>query len=156
MLSIPIQHRGAEQGRQSSAEVHIENKFHWQRDHWRGFKAAYQTSPYFEYYEDAIEPLYTQTWEKLMDFNLALHDFIMDALQLEVPTTQTTSWKKEPSITDLRHLVVAKKEPAYALPPYHQLFHENHGYIPNLTVLDILFNEGPNALTYLENIELTF
>lgn len=153
-LTIPILHNKATTERQQSFEVKIENKFHWQRDHWRSLKVAYQTSPYFEYYEDTFEPLYHNTYEKLIDFILALHAVIMDCLQLEGATERTSSYEKLPQgVSDFRHFTLAKKDPAITLPEYHQLFTEKHGYLPNLTVLDLLFNEGPNAITYLENID---
>lgn len=155
-LTIPILHNKDSQERQKSFAVRLENKFHWQRDHWRSLKVAYQTSPYFEYYEDALEPLYHTTYSTLIDFNMALHHLIMDCLQLEKDIKHTTIFEKAPElVADFRSLTLAKKMPEFELPPYHQLFHDKHGYLPNLTVLDLLFNEGPNAVTYLENIQLT-
>ncbi len=155
-LTIPILHRKDRLERQQSFEVRIENKFHWQRDHWRSLKVSYQTSPYFEYYEDSFEPLYHRTYDKLMDFILALHELIMDCLQVENNMDFTTSFEKNPlDVHDFRHYAKAKQYPDIELPHYHQLFNEKHGYLKNLTVLDLLFNEGPNALTYLENISFT-
>ena len=155
-LTIPILHNKDSKERQQSFKVRIENKFHWQRDHWRSLKVAYQTSPYFEYYEDTFEPLYHTIYDTLIDFTLALHDIIMECLQLEVKHNYTTSFEKKPiDLIDFRHLTLAKKDPAIVLPEYHQLFREKHGYLPNLTILDLLFNEGPNAITYLESINLT-
>lgn len=155
-LTIPILHNKASQERQQTFEVRIENTFHWQRDHWRSLKVAYQTSPYFEYYEDTFEPLYHNTYDRLIDFNMALHEIIMDCLQLEIPICYTTAYKKVlTDALDYRHLILAKKESAIRLPQYHQLFNEKHGYLPNLSVLDLLFNEGPNAITYLEKVNLT-
>jgi len=151
-LSIPIIHKKNKEGHQRSEDVQIENKFPWQRDHWRSLKIAYQTSPYFEYYEDTFEPLYTTVYEKLIDFQMALHDIIMECLQLEVETTINRDFEKETVHTDYRNLVLAKKKPKVTLPDYHQLFADNHDYLPNLTVLDLLFNEGTNALTYLEKV----
>lgn len=155
-LNIPILHNKHSQERQQTFEVQIENKFHWQRDHWRSLKVAYQTSPYFEYYEDTFEPLYHTDYDKLVDFIVALHEVIIDCLQIEKKTSFTSTYDKAPqNLIDFRHLALAKKEPAIIFPEYHQLFREKHGYLPNLSVLDLLFNEGPNAITYLENIDLT-
>lgn len=155
-LTIPILHNKDSQERQQSFDVRIENTFHWQRDHWRSLKVAYQTSPYFEYYEDTFEPIYHTTCDKLIDFILALHEVIMDCLQLEKEIQHTASYDKFPTNkTDFRHLILAKKAPTFRLPEYHQLFREKHGYLPNLSVLDLLFNEGPNAISYLENLDLT-
>lgn len=155
-LNIPILHNKKSQERQQTFAVRIENKFHWQRDHWRSLKVAYQTSPYFEYYEDTFAPLYHTTYVKLIDFILALHETIMECLQLEKKIQFSEVYEASPcNIVDLRHFAAAKKEPAITLPAYHQLFNEKHGYLSNLSILDLLFNEGPNAVTYLENIDLT-
>ncbi len=154
-LIIPILHRKDKTERQRYYDVKIENKFHWQRDHWRSLKIAYQTSPYFEYYEDEFEPLYHTEYEKLIDFNKACHAIIMECLQLDITPVETHEYFKNPEQVDCRQLVNAKKEPQYPLPEYHQLFNENHGYLENLTILDLLFNLGPSAQDYLEKIDLT-
>ncbi len=155
-LTIPILHNKNTKERQQSFEVRIENTFHWQRDHWRSLKVAYQTSPYFEYYEDIFEPLYHTAYDKLIDFVLALHEIIMDCLQLENTFTYTSIYEKNPEgISDFRHLTLAKKDPAITFPDYHQLFRDKHGFLANLTVLDLLFNEGPNAISYLEGVDFT-
>lgn len=155
-LTIPIIHNKKSRERQQSFKVCIENKFNWQRDHWRSLKVAYQTSPYFEYYEDTFEPLYHTTYDTLIDFLLALHKVIMECLQFENDYKFTASFEKKPKdVVDFRDLTLAKKDPNIVFPEYHQLFREKHGYLANLSVLDLLFNEGPNAITYLENIDLT-
>lgn len=154
-LITPIIHRKDKTQRQSYFEVKIENKFHWQRDHWRSLKIAYQTSPYFEYYEDDFEPLYHTEYNKLIDFNLACQKVILESLQLDINPILTEEYFKNPDQKDLRGLLKAKKEPDFQLPKYHQLFQENHGYLPNLTILDLLFNLGPSALDYIEKVDLS-
>ncbi|AWH74433.1 hypothetical protein DCS32_09765 [Dokdonia sp. Dokd-P16] len=154
-LIIPILHRKDKSERQQYYDVKIENKFHWQRDHWRSLKIAYQTSPYFEYYEDDFEHLYHTTYDSLIDFNNACHAVIMECLQLEITPILTEEFFKNPKQLDYRHLVQAKKEPSYPLPAYHQLFNENHGYLSNLTILDLLFNLGPSAQDYLAKVDLS-
>ena len=91
-----------------------------------------------------------------MDFNLLAHKVVLDCLQIDASYTFTQSYNKNPSIKDLRSLANAKKEPDYELNSYHQLFQDNHGFLSNLSILDLLFNEGPNALHYLENVTLPF
>lgn len=153
-LYIPIIHSKQPEGRQRTQDVRIENKFHWQRDHWRSLKVAYQTSPFFEYYEDSFYPLYHKEFDKLLDFNLACHEVILECLQLEKGYIPTTSYQKEPVYRDCRFLAKAKKEPSYPLNHYHQLFANKHGFLSNLSIVDLLFNEGTNALTYLEGVVL--
>jgi len=154
-LNIPIIHSRNKEGHQRTTDVRIENKFHWQRDHWRSLKVAYQTSPFFEYYEDQLYPLYHKTFEKLMDFNLSAHKLVLDCLQVDALYSFTDSYEKNPSIRDLRILANAKKEPIPNLKIYHQLFQDKHGFLSNLSIMDLLFNEGPNALIYLENVDLS-
>jgi len=81
---------------------------------------------------------------------------VMDALQLEIPTKKTTKYDKAPSILDLRNLAKDKPKLTYHLERYIQVFSENHGFIPNLSILDLLFMEGPNALNYLEMQKIIF
>lgn len=154
-LIVPILHRKDKTERQQYYDVKIENKFHWQRDHWRSLKIAYQTSPYFEYYEDDFEHLYHTTYDSLIDFNNACDAVIMECLQLEITPILTEEFFKNPEQLDYRDLVQAKKEPSYPLPAYHQLFNENHGYLSNLTILDLLFNLGPSAQDYLAKVDLS-
>ena len=80
----------------------------------------------------------------------------MDALQLEVPTVKTIDYLKEVDFLDLRKLAIAKGENNFQLKRYIQVFEENHGFISNLSILDLLFMEGPNALNYLESQNLQF
>ncbi len=154
-LIIPILHRKDKTERQQYFDVKIENKFHWQRDHWRSLKIAYQTSPYFEYYEDEFEPLYHTHYDSLITFNEACHQVILECLQLELTPRYTKEYFRDPEQKDFRWLLKAKKEPAYPLPEYHQLFGENHGFLSNLTILDLLFNLGPSAQDYLEKVDLS-
>ncbi len=155
MLNIPIKHVGKNLGRQYYKDVQIENDYNWQRQHWRTLQTAYRTSPYFEYYEDEIAPIYTQTYTHLQEFNLTTIEIISNCLQIEMPNTKTTRYEQAPSTyKDLRNLVDAKKKFDVFFPKYHQVFGERHGFIKNVSTLDLIFNEGPNALLYLKNLNL--
>ena len=86
-----------------------------------------------------------------MDLNLKTIEIVAECLQLDLSYEKTTRFEKTPEgIHDLRHLVQAKKEPDYNFDPYTQVFEQKHGHLANLSILDLLFNEGTNALTYLE------
>lgn len=86
-----------------------------------------------------------------MDFNFKCFETICDCLQLELNTSKTKTYEKESENTDdFRFLVNAKKEVLQPFETYTQVFQEKHGFITNLSILDLLFNEGPNALNYLE------
>ncbi len=151
LLTIPVKHNKKEQ-RQRYKDVRIENDFEWQTLHWKSMETAYRTSPFFEYYEDEFVHLFEKKKDFLLDFNYECLQTVFDCLQLEIPYSKTNEYIKTPKdITDLRILANVKKEESYALGSYIQVFSEKHGFIPNLSILDLLFNEGTNALTYLEN-----
>ncbi len=151
LLTIPIKHTG-KVGRQLYRDVRIENDFEWQILHWRSLETAYRTSPFFEYYEDEFAPLFEKKREFLLDFNYECMQAVNDCLQLETSFSKTDEYIKTPqNIEDRRGLVNAKKEKNYNLDAYIQVFADKHGFLSNLSILDLLFNEGTNALTYLEN-----
>lgn len=151
LLSIPILHNG-KVGRQLYKDVKIENSFEWQKLHWKSLETAYRTSPFFEYYEDELVSLYENKRKFLLDFNYECFDVISECLQMEVSFSKTSEYFSKPETQeDKRYLINAKKEEAYPLQKYTQVFESKHGFIPNLSILDLLFNEGTNALTYLEN-----
>lgn len=151
MLSIPIKHIGGN-GRQLYKDVKIENDFPWQKEHWKSLEAAYRTSPFFEFYEDEIAPLFEKKQEFLYDFNLKTSEIIADCLQLELETEFTDEFFKvaAENVQDYRNLVNAKKIAIPDFDAYTQVFEEKNSFINNLSTLDLLFNEGTNALTYLE------
>ncbi|QKX05990.1 hypothetical protein HN014_14090 [Aquimarina sp. TRL1] len=152
LLSIPTKHN-KDIGRKKYKDILIENDFAWQKNHWKSLESAYRTSPFFEFYEDDIAPLFHTKKDFLLDFNYECIDVITDCLQLDYAYTKSTSFLAEDTADtiDLRSLVNAKKETSFQQAPYTQVFNEKHGFIPNLCILDLLFTEGPNALHYLEN-----
>lgn len=152
-LSIPIIH--SQKDRQKYRDIKIYNEENWQAIHWKSLETAYRTSPFFEFYEDDIQPLFTSKAEYLLEFNLSCINVILDCLQLEIDSSKTEIYQKHvEDKTDLRHLANARKESNYTFDSYTQVFGNKHGFINNLSILDLLFNEGPNALNYLESQNL--
>lgn len=152
-LSIPVVY--SQKNREQYKFVKIANDYNWQDIHWKSLESAYKTSPFFEYYEDELRELFTTHFETILDFNVKCFEIICECLQLEITLTKTLTYIKEPiELTDYRPLVQAKKETVYPLDKYTQVFSDKHGYIPNLSILDLLFNEGPNTLSYLESQQL--
>lgn len=150
MLNIPIKHTGT--GRQLYKDVRLENDFPWQKEHWKTIQTAYRTSPFFEYYEDELVNLFTKKHSFLMDFNMKTIETVLECLQLDIELGFTEKFSQEhDDVTDKRNLIVAKSPLALPLENYTQVFGSKHGFIENLSILDLLFNEGSNALTYLEN-----
>lgn len=152
-LNIPVVH--TQKNRQKYRDVKIFNAEHWQSIHWKSLLSAYRTSPFFEYYEDELVSLFQKPYTFILDFNLDCFETICDCLQLDLNLSETESYTTTPeSFTDLRPLVNVKKERPQKFDPYTQVFGDKHGFLSNLSILDLLFNEGPNATSYLESQKL--
>jgi len=150
MLTIPIKHIGRGT-KQQYKDVKVDNDYPWQRQHWRTLETAYRTSAFFEFYEDEIRPLYAKKHQFLLDFNLETTACICDFLQLDMPTLKTTSYEKEPTdCIDGRFLIKAKNNINFKQENYFQVFNDRNGFIENCSILDLLFNEGTNTLSYLQ------
>lgn len=149
-MNIPVIH--TQKNRQKYRDVKIFNEDNWQILHWKSLLSAYRTSPFFEYYEDELQHLFTEKATFLLDFNLKCFEVICECLQIELNVSKTETYQKTfDNKTDFRHLVNAKKEAKFTFENYTQVFNNKHGFIQNLSILDLLFNEGPNALNYLES-----
>lgn len=149
-LNIPVVH--SQKNRQKYRDVKIFNEENWQIIHWKSLLSAYSTSPFFEYYKDELEPLFQLQADYILDFNLKCFEVICDCLQLELKTSKTEVYQTEfKNTVDFRYLVNAKKEESFHFDSYTQVFSNKHGFMPNLSILDLLFNEGPNAANYLES-----
>lgn len=128
----------------------------WQRNHWRTLFSAYNSSPFFEFYEDEIYPLFTEKKKFLFDLNNAINEVICELLEIENPMIHTDDFEKVPENTlNFRELISPKnkKQPDVQFQPemYTQVFHERFGFVPNLSILDLLFNEGPNSVNVLQS-----
>ncbi len=149
-LNIPVIH--TQKNRQKYRDVKIFNDTKWQELHWKSLLSAYRTSPFFEFYEHELQPLFSMKTEYILDYNLKCFDVICECLQLDLKISKSEVYQKTiENTTDYRFLVNAKKENPQCFDEYTQVFNEKHGFIPNLSILDLLFNEGPNALNYLES-----
>jgi len=149
LLNIPVIH--TQKNRQKYRDVKISQETNWQDLHWKSLLSAYRTSPFFEYYEDDLNPLFTTKANYILDFNLKCFETICECLQLETDYLKTTEYQKTVEDKfDFRFLVSAKTE-EQKFEPYKQVFDSKYGFLNNLSVLDLLFNEGPNSLNYLES-----
>lgn len=149
LLNIPIKHSA--NVHQKTKDVLIENAFGWQRQHFKSLEAAYRSSPFFEYFEDAFQPIFNKKHTFLLDLNLETIKLISKCMQLKVNYSKTTEYfHTVTDFEDYRYLINGKKDTT-VLTPYTQVFKEKHGYINNLSIVDLLFNEGRYALDYLKN-----
>jgi hypothetical protein len=155
-MSIPI--HGGREHKSVMGETRIANQDNWQKQHWRTIVSAYSNTPYFEFYRDSLEQLFNTSFEKLADFNLAAIHWLKQQLNIYFHEEKTEQYRKEypDALFDLRQFQFAKEtfQPSSFsnssnLPTYHQVFEERNGFIPNLSLLDLLFAEGPYALRWL-------
>lgn len=153
LLNIPVEH-DKNGNKIRYADIQIKNSEDWQKQHWKSIESAYRTSPFFEYYEDDLKTVFFQHQASLYDLNIAIFKIICECIELDVSTSFTEAFHKDYSespVVDLRNLTLAKKGLPVELESYTQVFGMKHGYENNLSILDLLFNEGPNTLNYLES-----
>lgn len=117
----------------------------------RSLEASYRSSPFFEFYEDDIRPVFEKKYDFLIDLNLASVEVVNECLGLDIDYESTASYELEGYKNDFRNLVNAKSKQVFEMEPYTQVFESKHGFLGNLSTLDLLFNEGTNALHYLES-----
>lgn len=131
-------------------DVKISYGFEWQRLHWLSLQACYRSSAYFEYYEDVLSPFYEKKYTYLFDYNQQLLSFILKALKLKMELRFTDNYEADyPMLTDCRNSMSTKKEPDSDQKKYYQVFEQRKGFIKNLSIIDLLFNQGPQAVNYL-------
>lgn len=152
LLNIPIKH--TKEAHQKTRDVRLETAFDWQKQHFKSLEAAYRTSPFFEYFEDELLPIFQKKHTFLMDLNFQAMEIVSKCLRLDFTYDETSEYFHETEgKTDLRHLINGKKDPS-VFESYTQVFGEKHGYLNNLSILDLLFNEGRYALDYLKKQSL--
>lgn len=148
MLNVPIKHSG--EMHQKTKDIRIENDFNWQKQHFKSFEAAYRSSPFFEYFEDQLMPIFTKKHTFLLDLNFETTEFIYSSLRLNADFCKTIEYQQHPAEVDFRNLANGKKDTT-TFEAYPQVFQEKVGFLNNLSVLDLIFNEGKFALEYLKN-----
>ncbi|MBU3011847.1 WbqC family protein [Polaribacter vadi] len=148
LLTIPVKHQ-IKDGRKKTKDTLVENNVPWQDQHFKSLKIAYRTSPFFDFLEDDIAPIFNKKYKYLHDLNIDTFLFITDGLQLNSDFTFTKEYKNENLVNDFRILADKKHQPKKMVERYIQMFDDKHGFIPNLSILDLLFMEGPNAISYL-------
>lgn len=148
LLNIPIKH--SKEANQKTKDVKLETAFDWQKQHFKSLEAAYRTSPFFEYFEDELLLIFKKKHTFLMDLNLQTIEIVSKCLRLDFMYDETTEYFHEISDKiDFRNLVNGKKDTS-TFESYTQVFGEKHGFLNNLSILDLLFNEGRYALDYLK------
>ncbi len=135
-----------------TSEILIDNKTAWSKIHLRAINSAYNKSPFFLYYKDELEALLAKPDELLIDFNISLFNTINKFLKFRPATAFTTEYlKSAPECIDYRDYGKKISPSHYQLKPYNQVFSDRNGFIPDLSIIDLIFNEGPHALQYLKD-----
>ena len=151
-LSIPVVHSGSNV---PISEIRISEQGNWQRHHWYSIVSAYDKSPYFEYYADEFIPFFEKKWELLADFNAAIRDTVLRLLGIEAKIKNTTEYAKDFQGEDCRDLISPKRPLAddsrFVPQPYWQVFHNKFGFVPGLSIIDLLFNMGPESRLILRD-----
>jgi hypothetical protein len=148
LLTIPVKHQ-LTTDRKKTKDTLVENDFPWQDQHFKSLKIAYRTSPFFDFLEDDIAPIFNKKYKYLQDLNIDTFLFITDALQLSSDFSKTENYQTGNIENDFRILADRKHQPKKLVESYIQIFDDKHGFISNLSILDLLFMEGPNAFSYL-------
>ena len=143
-LTIPKERKSSD--KTLISDISISNQDNWQKSHWQSIVSAYNSSPFFEYYKDELLPFYNTKYSTLFDFNLKLTKTILGFLQVDKEFNFTSHFQKEFNGLDFRSskFIFDHQE------EYQQVFCEKYSFIPNLSILDVLFNLGPETTSYLE------
>jgi len=146
-LTVPVV-KGSKQHTKIK-DVKISYDFNWQRLHWQSLQACYRRSAYFEYYEDELAPFYEKNFPFLFDYNEQLLQFILRSVKIGAAFTYTATFEPAyPLMADLRHAMDPKKESHFDQKSYLQVFEERKGFQKNLSIVDLLFNQGPHSANY--------
>ncbi|MDC1109246.1 WbqC family protein [Flavobacteriaceae bacterium] len=149
-LFIPVIH--THKYRELFKDVKISYDSNWMDLHLKSLQSAYRSSPYFEYFEDDFIKLYSEKEKFLADFNIKCIRLISSLLDLDLDYKISGEYvEKTNDIIDLKDLSNARKEKKIDTPKYIQVFESKHGYINNLSILDLLFSEGPNSVSLITN-----
>ncbi|MBO4810685.1 MAG: WbqC family protein [Prevotella sp.] len=135
------------------ADMRISDHGNWRHQHWQAITSAYGDSPFLEYYEDDLRPFFFERrWERLIDFNDDIMHKMCELLDIHPVVTRTEKFAKGGDFTDYREAISPKHplpDPDFTPKPYYQVFAQRHGFLPNLSILDLLLNMGPEAIFYL-------
>lgn len=153
-LSIPVKKDGRK--KVPVRDVQIDYKTPWQKDHWRSIENAYKSSPFFEFYKDAFLPFYQKKrFRFLFDFNLETLNTVLEEIEIPVRAGLTDAFRGDTKADDYRfsiHPKPARQKPdsTFSAKPYTQVFSDRFDFLPNLSILDLLFNQGPNTEFFLK------
>ena len=153
-LTVPIEKPNTQKA--FMRDIRISDHGNWRHLHWNAIESAYNHTPFFEYYKDDFRPFYEKKFDFLVDYNEQLCQLVCQLIDIDTSFQRTESYIAEPSntIIDLRDAIHPKKEvmddASCGIIPYYQVFQERLGFLPNLSIIDLLFNMGPEAILVLQ------
>ena len=159
-LTVPVERNTADSGATAKClmkDVRISDHGNWRRLHWNAIMSAYGESPFFEYYADDLRPFFEKRWTFLYDFNMETCATVCSLIGLEPRVEPTAEYvaADDPRLADtadFRDAIRPKHplpDPDFRPQSYYQVFERKHGFTPNLSILDLLFNMGNESLLYL-------
>ena len=147
-LSVPVT---KDQPKTKTRDIRIDNTLDWQKDHWNAIETAYSASPFFEFFMDDFYPFFSKRQTFLLDFNTRLLELVAGHLEIDLQMEFTRQFEHQPKgVDDYRDTIhpkprMQKQDKLFHPVSYYQVFYDRFEFIPNLSIIDLLFNEGPNA-----------
>ena len=153
-LTVPVEHCDVWELQISTIkDTRISDHGNWRRLHWNALVTAYSESPFFEYYQDDIRPFFDKRWDFLLDFNEAIRTKMCELIDIEAKVERTSEFTLHMyASADYREAICPKHpapDPDFTPKSYYQVYQQKHGFLPNLSILDLLFNMGPESIFYL-------
>lgn len=134
-LTVPVSHKGV----RCIKDIEISDHGNWRHLHWQALVTNYSESAFFEYYQDDIRPFYEKRWKYLLDYNMEIAETMCRLIDVNVNFQLTEQY------VGVGQLPIDDN----ALTPYYQVYRQRTGFLPNMSILDLLFNEGPQSILVL-------
>ena len=156
-LTIPVERPSdARLDKTQLKDICISDHGNWRHLHWKALLSAYGESPFFEYYADDIHPFFEKKYKFLLDFNMEINAKMMELLDIEKSSlslsNEYSSYEGDSDTVDFREVIRPKhpgEDKEWQPKKYYQVYQQKFGFQPNLSILDLLFNEGNEAVYYL-------
>lgn len=157
-LTVPVERpENGELHHTPIGELQVSDHGNWRHLHWNALMSAYNESPFFEYYADDLRPFFEERWDNLFDFNLATCRKVCELLDIHPNISVSEEYVSAETLPadtiDLRNTINPKHplhDPDFVPKRYYQVYETKFGFHPNLSILDLLFNMGPEGIFYLQ------